>query len=136
LQERLWQAAPPAGFSRSPGRIGLKLKPLHRLAGLGLALAGAVGTTAVGMTIDPARPLLEWINSQKAIKQNLNVVFGLLADMGLLGPVGDLLFRLSAAGVRPAGLVLTAPAALAVLSGLGWRLLMGFAERRYQEIEA
>jgi len=115
--------------------IGLKLKPLHCLAGLGLALVGAVGLTAVGMTIDLARPLLEWTNPQKAIKQNLNVVFGMLADMGLLALVGYLLFRLSAAGVRPAGLVLIALAALAVLSGLGWRLLMGLAERRYQEIE-
>ena len=52
-----------------------------------LALTAGVGLTAVGMIIDLARPLLDWINPMKAIKQNLNVLIAFFADMGILAVV-------------------------------------------------
>ncbi len=50
----------------------------------GLSLVAGVLLTVVGMAIDLARPLLDWTNPQKAIKQNLNVLLAMLADIGIL----------------------------------------------------
>ncbi|MBE3125386.1 MAG: hypothetical protein IMZ57_06970, partial [Acidobacteria bacterium] len=49
--------------------IVLHLKTAHLAAAAGLALVAGVLLTAVGMIIDLARPLLDWTNPQKAIKQ-------------------------------------------------------------------
>lgn len=113
----------------------LHLKAAACAAALGLSLVGAVALTALGMTIDLARPLLQWTNPQKAVKQNLNVVIGMLAEMGFLAVLGYGLAKLSRAGVKRIPLLLVALAALAILSGLSYHFLMGFAERRYREIE-
>ena len=39
------------------------------------------------MIIDLARPLLDWTNPQKAIKQNLNVLLAMFADAGIVAAV-------------------------------------------------
>ncbi|MCK7462023.1 MAG: hypothetical protein MZU84_08185 [Sphingobacterium sp.] len=62
----------------------LHVKASQLAAGAGLALVAGVALTAVGMIIDLARPLLDWTNPQKAIKQNLNVLLALMADAGIL----------------------------------------------------
>ena len=49
----------------------------HLAPAAGLSLVAGVLLTAVGMMIDLARPLLDWTNPQKAIKQNLNVLLAL-----------------------------------------------------------
>jgi ABC-2 type transport system permease protein len=113
----------------------LKPKPAVAAAAVGLALIGGVGLTAVGMSIDLARPLLQWTNPQKAIKQNLNVVIAMLADMGFLSVIGYGLFRLAKAGLAGPGLLLIALGALTALSAASYHFLMRFAERRYREIE-
>ena len=74
--------------------IFLHVKASQLAAGAGLALVAGVALTAVGMIIDLARPLLDWTNPQKAIKQNLNVLLGLMADAG--DPDGGVLRRQSA----------------------------------------
>jgi radical SAM superfamily enzyme YgiQ (UPF0313 family) len=51
----------------------------------GLAAITGVLLTAVGMAVDLARPLLDWTNPQKAIKQNLNVLLALFANRPDLG---------------------------------------------------
>ena len=67
--------------------VFLHLKAVHLAAAAGLSLVAGVLLTAVGMIIDLARPLLDWTNPQKAIKQNLNVLLALLADVGILTAV-------------------------------------------------
>ncbi len=69
------------------------------LAAILLALTAGVGLTAVGMIIDLARPLLDWINPMKAIKQNLNVLIAFFADMGILAAVWGIMTLLRKAGV-------------------------------------
>lgn len=113
--------------------LGLKAGPLA-VAWL-LALVAGVALTAVGMIIDLARPLLDWTNPQKAIKQNLNVLFGFFADLGVLAIVGAFAYVLSRAGVGPTGLVLAILAALALISFAGVRFLISFAGKRYRDIE-
>jgi ABC-2 type transport system permease protein len=116
--------------------VVLGLKAADCAAALGLALVGAVGLTAVGMMIDLVRPLLQWTNPQKAIKQNLNVVIAILADIGFLAVIGYGLSRLAKAGVSGRSLLMVALVTLAVVSGLSYHFLMAYAERRYREIEA
>lgn len=100
-----------------------------------LALTAGVGLTAAGMIIDLARPLLDWISPTKAIKQNLNVLFGFFADMGVLAVVYGIVRLLMKAGLREASLIASVLAALALISAaLLWSLLR-FAGRRYREIE-
>ncbi len=104
-------------------------------AAIMFALVGAVGMTAVGMIIDLARPLLEWTNPQKAIKQNLNVVFSLLADLGVLSALGFFSYFLAKAGI-PGGTILILLFAVVIL--LSWVIclsLLRFSDKKYEEIE-
>lgn len=54
-----------------------------------LGLLGSIPMTQLGMVIDILRPLLDWDNPQKAMKQNLNVLIGM--GVGTLY-VGGLVF--------------------------------------------
>jgi ABC-2 type transport system permease protein len=113
--------------------LGVKAGALA-LAGA-LSLVAGVALTAVGMIIDLARPLLDWTNPMKAIKQNLNVLFAIFADLGVLSIVGALAYALAKAGVGGRWLVAFLFAALALASAISVRALLAFAERRYLEIE-
>jgi ABC-2 type transport system permease protein len=115
--------------------IVLHLKAVHLAAAAGLALVAGVLLTAVGMIIDLARPLLDWTNPQKAIKQNLNVLLAMLADIGILTAVFfgvRALIRAKLAANVVLGALFVGLAALAALS---FRILLKFADKRYPEIE-
>jgi len=115
--------------------IILHLKAVHLAAAAGLALVVGVLLTAVGMIIDLARPLLDWTNPQKAIKQNLNVLLALLADIGILTAAFfgvRALIRAKLAANVVMGVLFVGLAAFAALS---YRILLKFADKRYPEIE-
>jgi ABC-2 type transport system permease protein len=115
--------------------IILHLKAVHLAAAAGLALVAGVLLTAVGMIIDLARPLLDWTNPQKAIKQNLNVLLAMLADIGILTAAFfgvRALIRAKLAANAVLGVLFVGLAALAALS---YRILLRFADKRYPEIE-
>jgi ABC-2 type transport system permease protein len=102
---------------------------------IGLSLVAGVLLTAVGMMIDLARPLLDWTNPQKAIKQNLNVLLALFADIGIL----TVLFFTSKALIKAnfgtnavLGVVLVG---LVVIAAASYAALMRFADKRYPAIE-
>jgi hypothetical protein len=104
-------------------------------AGLGLALAATFILTAAGLAVDLARPLLDWINPQKAIKQNLNVLIAFLVDLGFLALFGyacNLLRRLGLTAGSVLGLLGLLLGGLAVSS---WSLLGKLADKRYPAIE-
>lgn len=115
--------------------LGLRTPAGRVLAAAGLALLLGAFLTAVGMIIDLARPLLDWTNPQKAIKQNLNVLFSIVADIAVLSALGVLSVRALKAGMAGPTLLLILTVLLAVLSALSLALLFRFAERRYPEIE-
>jgi ABC-2 type transport system permease protein len=100
-----------------------------------LALAAGVLLTAVGMIIDLARPLLDWTNPQKAIKQNLNVLFATFADIGIMTGLFFFLKFLIKAGVTGSTVLIVLFAGLVALSGASLWFLFRFAEKRYREIE-
>jgi len=108
----------------------------HLAAAAALALAAGVLLTVVGMAIDLARPLLDWVNPQKAIKQNLNVLLGMLADIGILTIVYfgvKTLVRAKLATNAVLGIVFAALVALSVVS---YAALLKFADKRYPRIES
>jgi ABC-2 type transport system permease protein len=101
-----------------------------------LALAGAVPLNAAGLWIDLARPKLKWTNPQQAIKQNLNVVFAMLAGAAYLVVCGFLAHFLMRAGV-PGSFVYFALLTITVVTAwLIWRGLLRFADRKYPDMEA
>ncbi len=88
------------------------------------------------MMIDLARPLLDWTNPQKAIKQNLNVLLAMCADIGILTGLYFLIRFLVRAGFSGGTILVSLFAALTALAWLGCAALLRFAEKRYREIEA
>jgi len=113
----------------------IRLRIDDLLPAFGLAIVASVALTAVGMIIDLARPILDWTNPQKAIKQNLNVLFGFLADIGILVTLGFLLSFLMRSGLSANGPVIVLFAVLLVLAAVSAEILLKLADRRYREIE-
>jgi ABC-2 type transport system permease protein len=109
--------------------------PAHVAIAAGLALAAAVLLTAVGMIIDLARPLLDWTNPQKAIKQNLNVLLAMFADAGILAALYFGITPLIKLGLRGTVVLSLLFALLILISFLSYLALCKFANKRYREIE-
>jgi hypothetical protein len=63
-----------------------------------------------------ARPLLNWTNPQKAIKQNLNVLFATLVDVGSIALPGCFSNALVKQGLGTIAIVVILLAVLAMLS--------------------
>ena len=59
-----------------------------------LGLLGSIPMTQLGMVIDITRPLLTWTNPQQAMKQNLNVLFGMGLGTLYIGGIAALIFNL------------------------------------------
>ncbi|MFA5577177.1 MAG: hypothetical protein WCZ27_04205 [Tissierellaceae bacterium] len=70
-------------------RLGL----LDLLLIIFLGLLGSIPMTQLGMLIDILRPMLDWDNPQKAMKQNLNVLIGMGLGTLYLGGIGFLTVR-------------------------------------------
>jgi len=115
--------------------LALHMKAGRILPAAGLALLLGVVLTAIGIMIDLARPLLDWTNPQKAIKQNLNVLFAMAADIALMTVLGYGSVRALKAGLPGGTLLVLLAALLAALSVLSLVLLFRFADKRYAEIE-
>jgi len=113
----------------------LKIRPVNVVPALGLALAATFILTAAGLAIDLARPLLDWINPQRAIKQNLNVLIAFLVDLGFLALLGFACRLLSRLGLAADSILALLGLVLACLAVSSWYLLGRFAEKRYPAIE-
>jgi ABC-2 type transport system permease protein len=116
--------------------IVLHLKAAHLAAAAGLALVAGVLLTAVGMIIDLARPLLDWTNPQKAIKQNLNVLLALLADIGILTALFFGVRALIRAKLAANVVLSVLFVGLAALAAISYKILLKFADKRYPEIDS
>ncbi len=114
----------------------LHLSALRLALAIGLSLIAGLLFTAVGMMIDLARPLLDWTNPQKAIKQNLNVLFGLCADVGIMTAVYFAIRAMVRARFSDATVLIVIYVMLAGLAAASYAALVRFAERRYREIDS
>ena len=106
------------------------------LSSLALALPITAFLTSLNLAVDLARPLLDWISPQKAMKQNLNVLIAMLLDLGFLFLYGLAFVTLGKSSLNLAT-VLTILVAVGVgLASLAYALILKFALRRYPSIEA
>ncbi|MBN1568124.1 MAG: hypothetical protein JXA73_09770 [Acidobacteria bacterium] len=103
---------------------------------VGLALITVILLTAVGMMIDLAKPLLDWTNPQKAIKNNFNVFLAMLADTAILTAVFFVLKPMFKAGMDGRIIIFALFVALSSLAALSCLALLKFADKRYNEIES
>lgn len=113
--------------------LSLGITDLLLVVAMGLLVSFPAIT--INLLIDLARPYLNWDNPHNAIKQNMNVLFGMLAGGIVYGLI--LLAGWVAYLVRGTDLaVYMALAITAVLSGtLFYLLLQHIAPRRYRDIE-
>jgi ABC-2 type transport system permease protein len=109
--------------------------PIAGITAIALALAAAALMTAVGMIIDLARPLLDWTNPQKAIKQNLNVLLAMFANAGILAAAYFGIRALTTAGFGRTAVLGLLFTGLILFSILAYLALCKFADKRYREIE-
>ena len=112
-----------------------RVDPVHIVLAAGLALIAVVLLTATGMIIDLARPLLDWTNPQKAIKQNLNVLLSLFADAGILAAAFFGIRAMIKAGFGCTAVLSLLFTTLILFSFLACLALCTFADKRYREIE-
>jgi len=100
-----------------------------------LAVAASAALTIAGLRIDLAKPLLDWTNPQKAIKQNFNVFLALAVDLGSIALCGFLASFLRSKGVPGATITVMLFAGALLAAWAGWRNLLAFADRKYPAIE-
>jgi len=105
------------------------------LPSLALALPVTAFLTCVNLAIDLARPLLDWISPQKAMKQNLNVLIAMLLDLGFLFLYGLAFVSLGKSGLSVPAVIGILLALSLGLAGLAYMLILRFALRRYPSIE-
>ena len=115
--------------------VFLHLSAAYLAAAAVLSLVAGVLLTVVGMMIDLARPLLDWTNPQKAIKQNLNVLLALFADVGILTAVFFGVKALIKAKLTRGVVLGVVAVGLAALAAVSYAALLRFADKRYPEIE-
>ena len=113
----------------------LNLKPLLLFLAVILGIAASLPAIMVSLFIDLLRPYLSWDNPQKAIKQNLNVVFAMLAG-GLVEMLnfgaGGFVYWLT--GASFSALLVSFLTALC-LGALFYILLLRLAQHRYLNLE-
>jgi ABC-2 type transport system permease protein len=98
-------------------------------------VAASAALTIAGLRIDLAKPLLDWTNPQKAIKQNFNVFLALAVDLGSIALCGFLASFLRSKGVSGAMVTVMLFAGALLAAWAGWRNLLAFADRKYPQIE-
>ena len=113
----------------------LRLSAAEIVFAVALAFPAAATLIIVSLIIDLARPLLDWINPQRAIKQNINVLMALLADFGILGGSGFVSVYLLRSGLSGYIVIPLLLAVFTAASITGFRCLLRSAEKRYPAIE-
>ncbi len=111
--------------------IVLGVHPTVLLGAVLLAIAASAALTVMGLRIDLARPLLDWTNPQKAIKQNFNVFLALAVDLGSVALCGFLASFLRSKGISGATVTVMLFAIALLAAWAGWRNLLAFADRKY-----
>lgn len=110
----------------------LKLSLVDIIVGFVTAMLSAVPIIEIGLMIDLFRPLLVWDNPQKAVKQNLNGVISMFLNM--LWSIGIVV--LAAIFIPDHTLMYIIPCAVFIILGvIFYRALMGYAAKRYADIE-
>lgn len=101
-----------------------------------LGFIGSVPTTEIGMIIDAMRPLLEWDNPQKAMKENLNVLIAMGLGALYLFLIGVLVyFMITKLGANPIMVYIMLMGIFAISSIAFFIILKNIAEKQFRDIE-
>ena len=114
--------------------VALHLPLWMGILGALMALTAAVGFTSLGLLIDLSRPLLNWVSPQRAIKQNLNVFFAMVLNLGIIFLLGLLAARLARGGTKPFIILGIMETVLLLISGLSAAVLLGLAPRLFHRL--
>ncbi|NLZ39178.1 MAG: hypothetical protein GX893_06180 [Firmicutes bacterium] len=99
-----------------------------------IGLCISLPSITIGLLIDLIRPYLNWDNPQRAIKQNVNVVFGMVGTMAtyfLLFQVAKFLFMNQYSDFMIYGGVILSSL---ILGAIPYFIMQKIADRRYREI--
>ncbi|RKD31957.1 putative ABC transporter permease subunit [Thermohalobacter berrensis] len=113
--------------------VNLKISTILLVTTLGLL--GSIPIIEIGMLIDILRPLLDWDNPQKAMKQNLNVLFSMVAGLLYMLIYGGLIFVLSKINLSLLVIYSIILIVFIILSIVLFMMLAGTTIKRYKEIE-
>lgn len=112
--------------------LPLKLSTIIVVTTIGIL--GSIPIIVISMLIDISRPVLDWDNPQKAVKQNMNVLFSMLAGMAYIAGYAILCYNASKIGLNPIitysliGLIFT------IVSVLLYKALNKFTRKRLKDI--
>lgn len=110
--------------------------PIMAYVCLLLGIVGSIPNILAGMLIDVEKPLLDWTNPQRAVKQNMNAIFGMLAGSLItvgLGGITYLLMRFSINGIF---IMVIDLAIIILLIAILYRKLSQRIEIRFRDINA
>ncbi len=115
--------------------LSFKISPVLTLMIIVLCALALIPISAISLYIDFKRPKLSWNNPQEAIKQNMNVVFGMLIGflmISIFGVIGYFINTLNLSVYAVFGIMVLV---LYISSDLSIRLLRKSAKGGYQKIE-
>ncbi len=119
-------------FALSAVLLRLTWLDILMLAVLGLALAAVV--TALGILIDFVRPYFDWEDPQRAVKNNLNVLFNMLSTLIFMLVMGGVSVALALIAPWWLGYSILLLLVTAVSAGL-YHWLLSLSEKKYREYE-
>jgi len=100
-----------------------------------LGILGSIPVTQLAMFIDITRPLLDWDNPQKAMKQNMNVLFSLMAGIAYVVVSGLMVLFMLKLKLNPTIIYLIMGVMYIVISVVLFKILSRFTTKRFREIE-
>lgn len=116
--------------------FAFKLDTASVLVSLVLAMLALIPANVSNIMIDLIRPKLNWGNPQEAIKQNANVVLGMLLGALILAVFGFIAFLLTKVIAQTVLLLLLFALLLAAVSVVSLVLLLRMADKSYAKIAA
>lgn len=114
---------------------GLPLSVGLLLGAAALAALGRYAAVAFMLTVDTLHPLLHWTSEVQAIKQNMNVMLGMLVCILLLALPIALYVWLASSGVAPMVRFAAVAGVLVAEAALGHVCLRCVAEKKYVALE-
>lgn len=115
--------------------FSLNLDPVLVLMIILLCALAMVPVSAVNLFVDLKHPKLSWNNPQEAIKQNFNVVLGMLLGLMMISVFGVIGYFLATLGLSLFALFGLMALVLVIASYLSFLLIKRSARRSYSKIE-
>lgn len=111
--------------------IALDLSTYYYIA---LGLLGSIPIILSGMLIDIEKPLLNWTNPQRAVKQNMNAVFGMLAGLLITAVLGGLTYLMLQTAMHHVLIFIAVAILIIVLTVMVYKVLEKRIRIRFIEI--